>query len=123
MDNHVVEHLQNLYGLHPNMLPIAFQFPRLPPGLAHPMFKINSNPSKEKFENDLSTINQKLTGFQHLYQQYAASLLSMNSSLIPPGHPLYNRHNSIESLKSENDKLVKENLELKKKLDKKNQKD
>lgn len=123
MENHLFEHLQNLYGLNPHMLPTAFQFPRLPPGLSHPMFKVNGNPSKEKFQNDLNTINQKLTGFQHLYQQYAAGLLSTNSSLIPPGHPLYTRENSLETLKTENDKLVKENLELKKKLEQKNQKD
>ena len=41
----------------------------------------------------------------------------MNSSIIPPGHPLFSRENSIITLKEENDKLLKENLELKKKLD------
>jgi hypothetical protein len=44
----------------------------------------------------------------------------MNSSgLIPPGHPLFSRQNSVSTLKAENDKLLKENLELKKKLDEK----
>jgi len=53
-----------------------------------------------------------------MYKQYAAGLLTMNSTVIPPGHPAYTRKNSIESLQTENDKLVKENLELKKKLEK-----
>jgi hypothetical protein len=61
---------------------------------------------------------QKLQGFQHMYQQHAAGLLTMNSTVIPPGHPAYTRQNSIETLQTENDKLIKENLELKKKLDK-----
>ena len=39
----------------------------------------------------------------------------MNSTVIPPGHPAYTRQNSIETL---HDKLIKENLELKKKLEK-----
>jgi len=42
----------------------------------------------------------------------------MNSVIIPPGHPLYNRQNSVETLQSTNDKLLKENLNLKKKLEK-----
>ena len=118
MDNSVMKHLQDIYGLNPNIPHLALQFPRLPPGLTHPMFKIHENPMKEKFLEEASTINQKLQGFQHLYQQYASGLLSMNSTIVPPGHPLYTRQNSVETLQTENDKLLKENLELKKKLEK-----
>jgi hypothetical protein len=82
------------------------------------MFKIYENPMKEQFSDEVSAISQKLQGFQHMYQQYASGLLSMNSAIIPPGHPLYNRQNSVEALQAKNDKLLKENLELKKKLDK-----
>jgi len=112
-------HLQNIYGLNPNIPHMAFQFPRLPPGLSNSAFKVFENPMKEQFLKQTETINQKLQGFQHMYQQYASGLLSMNSMIIPPGHPLYNKQNSISSLQTENDKLLKENLELKKKLDKK----
>jgi hypothetical protein len=46
--------------------------------------------------------------------------MTMNSSgIIPPGHPLYSEKNSIKILKAENDKLAKQNIELKKKLDQK----
>ena len=41
----------------------------------------------------------------------------MNESVFPPGHPLYNRDRSISSLKDANDKLLKENLELRKRLE------
>ena len=119
MDELEFNHLQNIYGLNPNVPHMAFQFPRLPPGLSNSAFKVFENPMKEQFLKQTETINQKLQGFQHMYQQYAAGLLSMNSMIIPPGHPLYNKQNSISSLQTENDKLLKENLELKKKLDKK----
>ena len=118
MDNMVTNHLRDLYGLNPNIPHLAFQFPRLPPGMSNPMFKTNENPMKAQFLRNAETINQKLQGFQHLYQQYASGLLSMSSTVVPPGHPLYTRQNSVETLQTENDKLLKENLELKKKLEK-----
>jgi len=120
MDNFVIKHLQDLYGLNPNIPHLALQFPRLPPGLTHPMFKIYDTPTKEQFSDQLATINQKLQGFQHMYHQYASGLLSMNSAIIPPGHPLYDRQKSDEKLQVANDKLLKENLNLKKKLENEN---
>ena len=118
MDNMVSNHLRDLYGLNPNIPHLAFQFPRIPPGVNNPMFKNHENPMKEQMLKNAETMNQKLQGFQHMYQQYAAGLLTMNSTVIPPGHPAYTRQNSIQSLQTENDKLIKENLELKKKLEK-----
>ncbi len=118
MDNFVIKHLQDLYGLNPSIPHLALQFPRLPPGLTHPMFKIYENPMKDQFSDEVSAISQKLQGFQHMYQQYASGLISTNSAIIPPGHPLYNRQNSVETLQATNDKLLKENLELKKKVEK-----
>ena len=118
MDNLAIKHLQDLYGLNPNIPHLAFQFPRLPPGLTHPLFKIYETPMKEQFTQEVANINQKLQGFQHMYQQYASGLISMNSAIIPPGHPLFNRQNSVQTLQTENDKLLKENLNLKKKLEK-----
>lgn len=120
MEDLAIKHLQDIYGLNHNIPHPAFQFHRLPPGLDHPMFKIYENPMKEQFSQEVASINQKLQGFQHLYHQYASGLLSMSSNIVPPGHPLYNRKASVETVKSENDKLLKENLELKKKLEKQN---
>lgn len=120
MDDLPIKQLKDIYGLNPNIPHLALQFPRLPPGLSNPMFKIFENPMKEKFAEDNASINKKLQGFQQSYQRYASGLLTMNSSgLIPPGHPLFSRQNSVSTLKAENDKLLKENLELKKKLDEK----
>ena len=118
LDNLAIKHLEDVYGLNPNIPHLAFQFPRLPPGLNHPMFKVYENPLKEQFSQQTATINQKLQGFQQMYRDYAAGLLSMRSSIVPPGHPLYSRQNSVETLQAENDKLQKENIELKKKIEK-----
>ena len=121
MDELVLKHLKDLYGMNPDIPHRAFQFPRLPPGIAHPMQKIFENPLKEKFQQDRSNINKKIEGFQKFYQQYASGLMTLNSNkIIPPGHPLYSENNSVEYLKAENDKLMKQNLELKKKLEKSN---
>ncbi len=79
MDTSVNQHLQDLYGLNPNIPHMAFQFPRLPPGISNPMFKIYETPMKEQFSREVESINQKLQGFQHMYQQYTSGLLSMNS--------------------------------------------
>ena len=121
MDEYVLQHLKDLYGMNPHIPHMAFQFPRIPPGLVHPMQKIHENPLKTKFLQDASMINKKLEGFQKLYQQNASGLMTMNANrVIPPGHPLYSEKNSLEYLKAENDKLIKQNLQLKKKLEKEN---
>ena len=118
MEDLPTKQLKDLFGLNPNIPHLALQFPRLPPGLSNPLFKIFENPMKEKFIEDNALINKKLQGFQQSYQKHVSGLLTMNSGMvIPPGHPLFSHQNSVMSLKAENDKLLKENLELKKKLD------
>ncbi len=115
-----MKHLQDLYGLNPDIPHLAFQFPRLPPSVfSNSMFRVRSDDghTKKQFLDKSGTINQQLQGFQHMYQQHAAGLLSMNSTIVPPGHPLYTKHNTVQTLQAENDKLFKENLELKKKID------
>jgi hypothetical protein len=72
---------------------------------------------KSQLSQHDGTLNQKLQGFQKMYQDYASGLLSRESPIVPPNHPLFSGRNSIQTLKTENDKLIKENLELKKKLD------
>ena len=120
MDGEVLNQLKNLYDLNNDIPHRAFQFPRLPPGINPPMFKIFENPMKEKFLQNASNLNKTLDGFQRMYHQHVSGLTSMNASgIIPPGHPLYSEKNSIQILKTRNDQLLKQNLELKKKLDKK----
>ncbi len=119
MDDYVLRQLKDLYGFNSDIPHRALQFPRLPPGITLPMFKIFENPMKDKFMQNVSLANKKLNGFQKMYQQHASGLMTMNSAVVPPGHPLFSEKNSIELLKTENDKLFKQNIELKKKVDKK----
>jgi hypothetical protein len=78
-------------------LPMSI-FPRYPPGVLPPTNAL---------------MNQK-----RLKEKFLQENASMTTAL-PPGHPFYSRLNSSTLLKNENDKLRKENLELKNRLVKK----
>ncbi len=119
MDYFTTMHMMDLYGLNPNIQPFAFQFLRIPPGFSHPMQNINKNSKKESFSKNNESLNTKLENFQEMYQKHASGLLDMTfPGIIPPGHPMYSRQFSVKTLQSERDKLLKENLELKKRLGK-----
>ena len=90
---------------------------RYPPGANIPKGLIDTPKLKKKMSNDGAALTPTLENFAQMYQQMAAGLLNMSlDKLIPPGHPLYTKENSITILKEEKEKIRKENLELKKKL-------
>ena len=90
---------------------------RYPPGSNIPKGLINTSKLKEKLSSDNAVLGPKLENFTEMYRQMAASLLNMSvDKLIPPGHPLYSKNHSLTLLKEENEKILKENIELKKKL-------
>ena len=91
---------------------------RYPPGVSIPKGLVNTPKLKEKMSADSAALTPKLENFARMYQQMAAGLLNMSlDKLIPPGHPMYSKENSITLLKEEKEKILKENLELKKKLE------
>ena len=91
---------------------------RYPPGVSIPKGLVNTPKLKEKISAGNAALNPKLENFTQMYQQMAANLLNMSlDKLIPPGHPLHSKENSIRLLKDEKEKILKENLELKKKLE------
>ena len=96
---------------------ITPDFIRFPPNSNPPVGFNHIQKIKNEFSSKGASMLPKLQDFNQLFRQKADSLVNMNSSIIPPGHPLFSRENSIITLKEENDKLLKENLELKKKLD------
>ena len=114
---------KGILDLHSNTLDISNLVPdfiRYPPAASIPNALVN----KPKLMKTLSSENMALTptlqDFTEMYQQMAASLFSMSTSkLIPPGHPMYSKENSITLLKEENQKIMKENLELQKQLENK----
>ena len=108
------------YGLPSDFSTLAPDSIRYPPGVSIPNGLVNTPNLKEKMSSDSAALTPKLENFAQMYQQMAAGLLNMSlDKLIPPGHPMYSKENSITLLKEEKQKILKENLELKKKLENK----
>ncbi len=106
-----------LSGIHPEFgIPMSI-FPRFPPGISPASLgPINQKRLKEKFFTDNASINTKLHDFNQMYQKFASGLFELAYPAVPPGHPLYSKRESTVSLQSENNKLKKENIDLKKQL-------
>ena len=90
---------------------------RYPPNSAPPLGINHAQKIKGEFSAKGASMLPKLQDFNQMFKHYADSILNMNESVFPPGHPLFNRERSISALKQTNDKLLKENLELKKRLE------
>jgi hypothetical protein len=119
MDYFDAQRVMELYGMLPNGTHLMSPFIRFPPGLSFTTTGlIKPNHLHEKLLNDTSSINPKLNDFQQMYKKFASGLIGVNTSLIPPGHPLFTRLNSSALLQTENEKLRKENQELKHQLEK-----
>ena len=97
-------------------------FVRYPPRSNPPVGLTNVNHIRKKFNNQNASLMPNLEDFNQMFRQYANGLLNPDESLFPPGHPLFNREKSFSLLKEANDKLLKENLELKKQLEKSDKK-
>ena len=109
-----------MYGITTNFSALAPDSIRYPPSANIPIGLINTPKLKEKLSSDNAALTPNLENFAQMYQQMATSLLNMSlDRLIPPGHPLYSKENSVRLLKDEKEKILKENLELKKKLENK----
>ena len=91
---------------------------RYPPKSNSPTGFLGINELRERFNKINASIMPNLEDFNQMFRQHAEGLLRVNESVFPPGHPLYNREKSFSLLKEANDKLLKENLELKKQLEK-----
>tara|TARA_B100000953_G_scaffold3548_1_gene3147 strand:- start:466 stop:855 length:390 start_codon:yes stop_codon:yes gene_type:complete len=106
------------YGFTTDFSTLAPDSIRYPPGVNIPKGLVNTPRLKERLSVDNASLNPKLENFAEMYQQMASNLLNMSvDKLIPPGHPMYSKENSVTLLKEENQKILKENLELKKKLE------
>ena len=74
---------------------------------------------RTKFVDNTANMLPKLQNFNRMYQNYADGLTEKTTKLLPPGHPLYTKETSLRLLKDEKEKILKENLELKNKLESK----
>ena len=114
---------KNIFGIYDNITDFSFLTPdtlRYPPGANLPSGLVNTSKLKLQLSADNAALSPKLQDFTEMYHKMAAGLLNMSSNtLIPPGHPIHSRENSVAILKEENKKILKENMELKKKLEEK----
>ncbi len=117
MDNFYTKMNMELSGIHSDFgIPTSI-FPRFPPGISPPSLgMVDQKRLKEKFFSDNASINSKLQDFNQMYQKFASGLFELAYPALPPSHPLYSRLESTISLQNENEKLRKENLELKKQI-------
>ena len=120
MNNPTSKKLFDMYGITTNFSALTPDSIRYPPSSNIPIGLVNAPKLKEKLSSDNAALTPTLENFTQMYQQMAAGLLNMSlDRLIPPGHPLYSKENSVRLLKDEKEKILKENLELKKKLENK----
>lgn len=91
----------------------ALQFPRVPPGMMHPMTNRFAVPPGA---GQSPVMPVSLDDFQDSYRRYVQGLLE-GKQIIPPGHPMHDRQAVVGALKQEKDMLLKENIELKRQLD------
>jgi len=114
---------KSIFDIYDNTTDFSFLTPdalRYPPGANLPSGLVNTSKLKRQLSNDNAALSPKLQDFTEMYHKMAAGLLNMSSNtLIPPGHPIHSRENSVAILKEENKKILKENMELKKKLEEK----
>jgi len=114
---------KSIFDIYDNTTDFSFLTPdtlRYPPGANLPSGLVNTSKLKRQLSTDNAALSPKLQDFTEMYHKMAAGLLDMSSNtLIPPGHPIHSRENSVAILKEENKKILKENMELKKKLEEK----
>jgi len=114
---------KSIFDIYDNTTDFSFLTPdtlRYPPGANLPSGLVNTSKLKRQLSADNAALSPKLQDFTEMYHKMAAGLLDMSSNtLIPPGHPIHSRENSVAILKEENKKILKENIELNKKLEEK----
>ena len=116
MEYYESKRMMEFFGLLPNNSPL--EFIRFPPGISlKPTGLLRPNQLKEEFIKKNLSVNSRLQEFQQLRQNFVAGLLDSSKDIIPPGHPLYSQRNSVSIIQIENEKIKKENMELKKQLD------
>ena len=98
--------LWGLDGLHP-----ALRFPRAPPGRMNPLASAFAVPPRGPAQPAVPDMEQA----RRAHSDLASRLLDPDSRQVPPpGHPLHDRQDSLAALRAENDRLAKENADLRK---------
>ena len=100
--------------------PPAIHFPREPPepfGRPVPMPGRPAARIDPRSRDHVARLGDAVDGFRRVFHQQASGLLLTGTPPVPPGHPLYNSQLAITALEAERDSLLKENADLKKRLE------
>ena len=103
--------LRSMYGLDPDLYNMAFQFPRLPPAARERIGAPRNAPPRMGDDFLAADFEQ----FRAAFLERAAALAT-GSATVPPGHPLSHGRRLLNSVMAENEKLQKENQDLREKL-------
>ena len=118
----MAKRLSDMYGFTTDFSTLIPDATRYPPSGKVPKCLMNILALRGKLSTDNAALNPKLEEITQMYQQMAAGLIDMSiDKLIPPGHPMHSKENSILLLKEENKKMLKENFDLRKKLENKSE--
>ncbi len=93
-----------------------FAFPRYPPAISS---RLGMNPGKikEKMIQSDTMFSGKLHDFHKMYLKHAAGLLDMSSSAFLSGHPMNAMAANDFTTGEENNRLRKENADLRKRIE------
>jgi len=122
MWNEYTKRMFEFYNQYQDMVNNPFASPRLPPRANHPLGISMTGKLKDNIIRDNSLMLGRLSDFYTMFQQYASGLFDLAPNQFGPDHPMRGGINSTNSLQSENEQLKKENMVLKKDLEKQKQK-
>lgn len=122
MWNEYTKRMFEFYNQYQDMANSPFALPRLPPRANHPLGISMTGKLKDNIIRDNSLMLGRLSDFYTMFQQYASGLFDLAPNQFGPSHPMRGGINSINTLQSENEQLKKENIVLKKDLEKQKQK-
>lgn len=105
--------IMDLYGQPFDMITSPFAFPRLPPRASPPLGISSAGKTKDKIIRDSDMMMGRLSEYHTLFQKYAAGLFNLAPSRFMPGHPMQMKMHVVDFLEEENERLRKENTNLK----------
>src|SRR5207245_1702138 len=113
-----MKRILDFYGQPGDMINSPFAFPRLPPRANLPLGISNAGRIKEDIVNDTSVMIGRLSDHHSMFRRYAAGLFNLVPDRFVPGHPIYSKVQTTDTLQEANEKLVKENAVMKSNLNK-----